>query len=65
MKSGPTADVVVRLRLTHNRHGVGGSVMRCSVVIYLDLPDAACGFRVTPPCATISASSEFIGKMPK
>ena len=51
--------------LIRNRHGVGGSVMRRSPVIFLDLPDAACGFRIAPPFATISASPEFIGKTPK
>jgi hypothetical protein len=48
--------------LTQNRHGVGGSMMCRSVVIFLDLPDAACGFRITPPFATISASPEFSAK---
>jgi len=26
---------------------------------------AACGFRITPPFATLSAGPEFIGKTPK
>jgi hypothetical protein len=56
---------VQALPLTQNRDGVGGSVMRRSVVIFLDLPDAACGFRITPSIATIYASPEFIAKTPK
>jgi hypothetical protein len=43
-------------------HGVGGSAMRRSVVNCLDLPDAACGFRIVPPiparaeCAAIATT---------
>jgi hypothetical protein len=48
--------------MTKNRHGVGGSVMRCMVVMFLDLPDATCGFRNTSSFATIFASSEFFDK---
>jgi hypothetical protein len=44
---------------------VGGSVMRRSIVIFLDLPDAAYGFGITLPYATIFASPEFLGETPK
>jgi hypothetical protein len=44
---------------------VGGSVMRRSVVIFLGLPDAAYGFRITLPYATIFVSPEFLRETPK
>ncbi len=43
----------------------GGSVMHRSVVISLDLPDAAYSFRITLPYATIFVSPEFLGETPK
>jgi hypothetical protein len=48
--------------MTQNRHSVGGSVMRCIVVMFLDLPDAAGSFRNIPPFDTIFGGPEFFGK---